>query len=287
MADTQQDQDMNQQDMDSNGNPGRDDDRKLFVGGLSKETTEQDLRNHFGQYGEIESVNVKTDPQTGRSRGFAFIIFNSPESIDKVVAFEDHTVNGKKVDPKKAKARQGKIFVGGLSPETSDEEVKTFFEQFGNVVEMEMPFDKMKNQRKGFCFITYDSEAVVTELLKTPKQTVGGKEVDVKRATPKPEGMQMGGRGPMRGSPRGMRGGRGGFGGMRTYGQGWGGGQGFGGGYNQGGFGGGFGGGYGGGSGSGGGWGYDNYDYSGYGGGGFQGGKQRGGGGNRQYQRPY
>lgn len=256
----------------ANGNAAQNDDRKLFVGGLSMETTEQDVRNYFVHYGEIESVNVKTDSQTGRSRGFAFIIFNSADSLDKVVAAGEHTINGKKVDPKKAKAKQGKIFVGGLSSETSDEEVKTFFGQFGTIVEVEMPFDKIKNQRKNFCFITYDSEAVVRELLKTPKQTLGGKEVDVKRAVSKQDGMQMGGRG-------GMRGGRGGgFGGSR---QSWGGGQDFGGGYNQGGFGGGYGSGYGGSN-------YGNYDFSAYGGGGFHGGKQRGGGGNRQYQqRPY
>lgn len=75
-----------------------------------------------------------------------------------------------------------------------------------------MPFDKQKNQRKGFCFITFDSEQVVNELLKTPKQTISGKEVDVKKATPKPENMPMmmmrgGGRGAARGG--GMRGGRG------------------------------------------------------------------------------
>lgn len=40
-----------------------------------------------------------------------------------------------------------------------------------------MPFDKTKNQRKGFCFITFESEQVVNELLKTPKQTINGKEV--------------------------------------------------------------------------------------------------------------
>lgn len=40
-----------------------------------------------------------------------------------------------------------------------------------------MPFDKTKNQRKGFCFITFESEQVVNELLKTPKQTISGKEV--------------------------------------------------------------------------------------------------------------
>lgn len=77
---------------------------------------------------------------------------------------------------------------------------------------MEMPFDKQKNQRKGFCFITFDSEQVVNELLKTPKQTISGKEVDVKRATPKPDNMPMmmrGGVGGGRGGPRGMRGSRG------------------------------------------------------------------------------
>ncbi|XP_058445568.1 RNA-binding protein squid isoform X2 [Malaya genurostris] len=299
MADNQ-DQEMNGngQEIDQNGEekqengaestPVRDDDRKLFVGGLSWETSDKELKEHFGQYGEIESINVKTDPNTGRSRGFAFIVYKSAESIDKVVAAGDHVINNKKVDPKKAKARHGKIFVGGLTTEISDDEIKTFFSQFGNIVDVEMPFDKQKNQRKGFCFITFDSEQVVNELLKTPKQTISGKEVDVKKATPKPDNMQMGGpmggRGGMRGPPpRGMRGGRGGPGGPKGYGQGWGG-QGYGGGYGQGGYGG-----------------YDDY-YGGYndgygmnggrpvgprggkGAGGYQGGKQRGGGGggNRQ-----
>jgi len=278
MADNQ-DQEMNGngQEMDHNGEPKqengadgapiRDDDRKLFVGGLSWETSDKELKEHFGQYGEIDSINVKTDPNTGRSRGFAFIVYKSADSIDKVTAAGDHVINNKKVDPKKAKARHGKIFVGGLTTEISDDEIKTFFGQFGNIVDVEMPFDKQKNQRKGFCFITFDSEQVVNELLKTPKQTISGKEVDVKKATPKPDNMQlggpMGGRGGMRGPPpRGMRGGRGGPGGPKGYGQSWGG-QGYGGGYGQGGY--------------------------GYGTGGYQGGKQRGGGGGNRQPRhtPY
>ncbi|XP_052901065.1 RNA-binding protein squid-like isoform X5 [Anopheles moucheti] len=257
----------------------------------------EELKEHFSQYGDIESINVKTDPNTGRSRGFAFIVYKSADSIDKVVSAGDHVINNKKVDPKKAKARYGKIFVGGLTSEISDEEIKTFFGQFGNIVEVEMPFDKQKNQRKGFCFITFDSEQVVNELLKTPKQTISGKEVDVKKATPKPDNMgpmgPMGGRGGMRGPPpRGMRGGRGGPGGPKGgYGQGWGG-QGYGGyGYGQG---------YGGG--------YDDYGYGGYdggyinggrpggprgggkgGAGTYGGGKQRGngGGGRQQRHAPY
>lgn len=45
----------------------------------------------------------------------------------------DHVINNKKVDPKKAKARHGKIFVGGLVPELSDDDIKTFFGQYGSV----------------------------------------------------------------------------------------------------------------------------------------------------------
>jgi squid-like protein len=44
----------------------------------------EELREHFHTYGEIESINVKTDPNTGRSRGFAFIVFSQADSIDKV-----------------------------------------------------------------------------------------------------------------------------------------------------------------------------------------------------------
>ena len=76
-----------------------------------------------------------------------------------------------------------------------------------------MPFDRVKNQRKNFCFITYDNENVVFDLLKTPKQVINGKEVDVKKATPKPESFgppamrgARGGPGGMRGAPRGRGG---------------------------------------------------------------------------------
>lgn len=226
--------------------PGRDDDRKLFVGGLSWETNEAKLREHFSKYGEIDSINVKTDPNTGRSRGFAFIVFNVPEAIDKVINAGDHVINGKKVDPKKAKARHGKIFVGGLKPELTDDDIKNYFGKYGTIIEVEMPFDKQKNQRKGFCFITFEQEAVVTELLKTPKQSINAVEVDVKKATPKPDAMGGLMRGGMRGGMRGTRGSTGGMRGGR--GRGWG---------NQSGYGYGYGQGYGSGYGSYGGQGYD------------------------------
>jgi len=173
-------------------------DRKLFVGGLSWETKEVQLKEYFDKFGEIESVNLKLDPVTGRSRCFAFLVFKEKESVEKVLGGGgDHAINSKKVDVKRAKAKPGKIFVGGLVPELEDDQIKAYFARFGNVTECEMPFDKTKNQRKNFCFVTFEREETMKELLKSPKQKIGDVEVDVKRATPK----------------SGYRGGGGGYGG--------------------------------------------------------------------------
>ena len=97
----------------------------------------------------------------------------------------EHAINSKKVDVKRARAKPGKIFVGGLTEILSDEEIRNYFSQFGSVTDCEMPFDKSKNQRKNFCFITFEREETMKEVLKLPKQKIGDVEVDVKKATPK------------------------------------------------------------------------------------------------------
>jgi squid len=84
----------------SNG-PGRDDDKKLFVGGLGRTISEKELREYFTQYGEIENINIKTDPFSGQSRGFAFVQFVNAKTVDDLLAAGDHFIANKKVDPKR------------------------------------------------------------------------------------------------------------------------------------------------------------------------------------------
>lgn len=59
------------------------------------------------------------------------------------------------------------------------------------VINVELPFDKEKKQHKGFCFITFDSGDVAEELLKTPKRTMLGKQVDIKLAKQKADNVPM------------------------------------------------------------------------------------------------
>ena len=56
-------------------------DRKLFIGGLSWETHEAQLTEYFEKFGTVESVNLKMNPLTGKSRCFAFVVFKSSEDV--------------------------------------------------------------------------------------------------------------------------------------------------------------------------------------------------------------
>ena len=78
---------------------------KIFVGGLSWQTTEESLRWHFEQYGPVISVEVMRDRVTGDPRGFAFVVFREPTTVDLVMNEAKHEINHKIVDVKRAQAR--------------------------------------------------------------------------------------------------------------------------------------------------------------------------------------
>jgi len=64
---------------------------KLYVGNLSFDTTENDLRDMLAAHGPVNEVNVIMDKVTGRPRGFAFVTMNTPESAAAAIA----ALNGK------------------------------------------------------------------------------------------------------------------------------------------------------------------------------------------------
>ncbi len=67
---------------------------RLYVGNLSYGTTKETLEKAFGEHGEIVAVNIITDRQTGRPKGFAFVEMSSPEEADAAKA----ALNGTDID---------------------------------------------------------------------------------------------------------------------------------------------------------------------------------------------
>ena len=107
--------------------------RKLFIGGLNYTTTEDGLREFFGQWGELTDCVVMKDGQSGKSRGFGFITYTDSSMVDEAMNNRPHSIDGRQVQAKRAVPRdefnpQGssatvnKIFVGGLRDKPIEKE---------------------------------------------------------------------------------------------------------------------------------------------------------------------
>lgn len=164
---------------------------KFFIGGLAPQTTEDDLRRHFEQFGELVDVAVMKDA-FGIPRCFGFVQYSDPNG-HACVPTDDHVICGKKVDCKAAVPKEAidqgaairtkKIFVGGLSKASTADTVTAHFSQFGTVTEVLMKFDEF-GQSRGFCFVEFDTEDAAELACATVPMTVDDKQVECKLARP-------------------------------------------------------------------------------------------------------
>ncbi|OGL42444.1 MAG: RNA-binding protein [Candidatus Schekmanbacteria bacterium RBG_13_48_7] len=81
--------------------------QKLYVGGLSFSTTDNQLEELFSSHGTIESAKVITDRYTGKSRGFGFVELSSPSEAKKAIdALNNTEFDGRTITVNEARQRE-------------------------------------------------------------------------------------------------------------------------------------------------------------------------------------
>jgi RNA recognition motif-containing protein len=87
--------------------------KKLYVGNLSYNTKEEDLREAFSKIGEVLSATLIIDKASGRSKGFGFVEMASDEDAEKAIAslngteFMDRTITVNEAKPKTERSGSG------------------------------------------------------------------------------------------------------------------------------------------------------------------------------------
>ncbi|CAD7094076.1 unnamed protein product [Hermetia illucens] len=159
----------------------------LIVLGLPWRTSEQSLREHFEEFGEVLMAQVKKDIKSGQSKGFGFIRFASYESQMRVLASR-HLIDGRLCEVKVPNSKEGmvhqvpcKVFVGRCTEDLTADDLREYFSKFGEVTDVFIP-----KPFRAFSFVTFlDPE--VAQSLCGEDHIIKGVSVHVSNAAPKSE----------------------------------------------------------------------------------------------------
>lgn len=161
----------------------------LVVLGLPWTTTEDTMRRYFEQYGEVVMVQVKTDPKSGKSRGFGFVRFAKSSIQNKLLPIR-HFIDGRwcdvrvplsKAEAEATKAAQlsRKIFVGRLPDSITTDDLRNHFSEYGTLTDVFIP-----KPFRNFAFVTFGTSDMAQSIFKH-KHVIKGSPVQISEAIPR------------------------------------------------------------------------------------------------------
>ncbi|XP_052153737.1 UBP1-associated protein 2B-like isoform X1 [Oryza glaberrima] len=192
--------------------------RKLFVHGLGWGAGADDLRSAFSRFGELEDCRVISDKQSGRSKGYGFVLFRSRRSALRALRRPQLQIGGRlafchlaasgpapptsqsqnpssntnansgaannagSASSSQPDNMQRKIFVGNVHADVDVDRLYEYFSQFGEIEEGPLGFDKTTGKPKGFALFVYKSVESARRALEEPTRNFDGKMLNVQKA---------------------------------------------------------------------------------------------------------
>lgn len=142
---------------------------EVFVGGLDKDATEDDLRKVFGEVGVVTEVRLMMNPQTKKNKGFAFLRFENVEQAKRAVAeLKNPVINGKQcgVTPSQD---SDTLYLGNICKTWTKEALKEKLKHYGvtNVEDITLVEDSNdKGTNRGFAFLEFSSRSDAMDAFK-------------------------------------------------------------------------------------------------------------------------
>ncbi|KAI3902263.1 hypothetical protein MKW92_011831 [Papaver armeniacum] len=180
--------------------------RKIFVHGLGWDTTAETLISVFKKYGEIEDCKAVCDKVSGKSKGYAFILFKRRSSAKKALKEPQKKIGNRMTACQLASAGPApapaaavaappvseytarKIYVSNVGAEVDPQKLLAFFSRFGEIEEGPLGLDKQTGKPKGFALFVYRSTESARKALEEPHKTFDGTVLHCQKAVdgPKP-----------------------------------------------------------------------------------------------------
>eukprot|EP00929_Paragymnodinium_shiwhaense_P103458 TRINITY_DN6698_c0_g1_i2.p1 TRINITY_DN6698_c0_g1~~TRINITY_DN6698_c0_g1_i2.p1 ORF type:complete len:707 (-),score=194.25 TRINITY_DN6698_c0_g1_i2:235-2355(-) len=186
---------------------------KVFVGGLPYACTEDVLQKDFSECGKIQDLVMPKEAETGRSRGIAFITFETQAGMEAALKYDGSDYGGRAIKVKKDEKRKGKgkggkdkdmgkgkakgkkggkagsahsVVIKGLSYEASEDDLRTLFKSCGSgPTNVKLLMDANTGRSRGTAFVDFDGESGVEAALKLNDTPFKGRSFYVNYSQPR------------------------------------------------------------------------------------------------------
>ncbi|XP_022941787.1 UBP1-associated protein 2B-like isoform X2 [Cucurbita moschata] len=167
--------------------------RKIFVHGLGWDTTKETLTSVFELFGEIEDCNVVLDKNTGKAKGYGFILFKSRQGATKALKEPRKKINNRMAScqlasvgsvppPQSQEVGPRKIYVANVHHNVDAERLRTFFAKFGELEMGPIGFDPETGKSRGYAIFIYRTNEGARRALEEPHKVFEGNKLHCQRA---------------------------------------------------------------------------------------------------------
>lgn len=168
--------------------------KKIFVGGLPKDATKQELAQIFDKYGIVKSIKLPKHQKKNRIKGYAIIEFNDSNSVQLAINhLNGSQIRGKMIAVKVAldsdqaskatkEMQKRKLFVKNLPENCKEKEIWDFFKEFGKVEKVQMAYSNETQTFKGIAYITMNQLQEVENILRFDKLIFKGQVLGVEQS---------------------------------------------------------------------------------------------------------